>query len=170
MKKLLLFIVLSIALFSEYKIGNIEDKAVYFEDILLKEADFNTFKVIERDSDYGKDKRNVYYRGIKIKGVNPSYFTYISRGTIESLYFKDNKNVYYEGERIKEVDFKSFKIIGSSYAVDKNNVYYVGRKINEADRKTFKISTCELVDEHEGCPYAEDKINYYKFGEVVEKK
>lgn len=167
MRKILIFIILSITLFSEYKV---EDNNVYFGDMIIKEADFSTFKVVERDSDYGKDKNNVYYKGLKIKGANPFYFTYITRGTIESLYFKDNKNIYYEGKKIKEADFKTLKILGSNYAIDKNNVYYMGEKIDEADRKTFKISICDVVDEHEGCLFAEDKINYYRFGKVIKKK
>lgn len=160
MKKLAIFILFSSMIFSEYEI---KSKNVYFNSILLKDAQSSSFEVIDRDSDYGKDAYNVYYKGNKLLGADPLSFTYIVKGTIESLYFKDKKNIYYEGIKIERADFKSFKILGSGYSVDKNTAYYEGKKIRGSDSKTFKVSRCEIQDEHDGCPYSKDKnYNYYR--------
>ena len=61
MRKIILFILISISVFSEYKI---ENGKVYYEDKLIAEADAVTF---DSSTDYAQDKNYIY--AIRIDGV-----------------------------------------------------------------------------------------------------
>jgi len=128
---------------------------VYYENELYKMSlkkiegtDRNSFKIL--NSEFSKDKNNVYYYGNKIKGISPDGFEFVGNEFVfknheDSISFlKDKNNVYYlKGKIGKEkyeiiplnFDSKSFKYSNNGfyeltnlnytgYFEDKNGVYY----------------------------------------------
>lgn len=87
--------------------------------------------------DYGKDKKNVYYEGKKVKNADAKTFEILGYTpeyrsmAICYFYGKDEKNIYYRGEVLKEADVKTFKVSGAYEAEDKNYNY----KGNERTKK-----------------------------------
>ena len=77
---------------------------------VIKNADKDTFEVMEKDTRYSKDKNNVYYAGynvVQLQDVDKSSFTI--------------------GEE-------------NGFSYDKNNVYYAGRKLNDISSAGFKVT------------------------------
>jgi len=128
---------------------------VYYENELYKMslkkiegADRNSFEIL--NSEFSKDKNNVYYYGNKIKGISPDGFEFIGNEFVFKnhedfiSFLKDKNNVYYlKGKIGKEkyeiiplnFDSKSFKYSNkgfyeltnlnyTGYFQDKNGVYY----------------------------------------------
>ena len=84
MRKIILFILISISVFSEYKI---ENGKVYYEDKLIAEADAVTF---DSSTDYAQDKNYIYYTEKKIEGADLKTFEILYSG-----YSKDKNHVYF---------------------------------------------------------------------------
>ena len=74
MRKIILFILISISVFSEYKI---ENGKVYYEDKLIAEADAVTF---DSSTDYAQDKNYIYYTEKKIEGADLKTFEILYSG------------------------------------------------------------------------------------------
>ena len=51
--------------------------------------------------DYGKDKKNVYFKNVKIEGADPASFVMLEQG-----YYKDKRYLYFYGKRLKDSDSK----------------------------------------------------------------
>ena len=90
-KKFILFLILSMYIFSYYKI---ENRKVYYDGVLVEGAKSKDFE--DLDGCYGKDKNNVYYRGEKVKKSDSQNFENLGNG-----YGKDKSNVYYYGDIIQ---------------------------------------------------------------------
>ena len=150
---------------------------------IIKNADKDTFEVME-NSDYSKDKNNVYYAGRKLNDISSAGFKVtrlVNRPNLPVNFLNDNKNIYKlitvfdeeTGElknvktavvRNPKVDSKTFETFSYSgnYFRDKNNVYYENelykmglKKIAGADRNSFEV----LNDE-----FSRDKNNVYYYG------
>ena len=97
----------------------------------IKDADAKTFKIM---SDYGKDKKNVYYMGKKVKNADAKTFEIIgykpeySFTAVCYFYGKDKKNVYYYGTVLKGADAKTFKVLNAYEAEDKDYEYNGGER------------------------------------------
>ena len=106
----------------------------------INNADAASFEVV--DSIYSKDKNSVYYRGVKLEGIEPSTLAIFTCG-----YAKDASKVFrvmYDGTMtLMDVsDPSSFTMFENGcYAKDKNFVYYKGNKIDGADVVSFEIGT-----------------------------
>lgn len=87
----------------------------------IKGAHIPTFEVLK--SGYAKDKRNLYYCGIKIQKKPSKSVDIDASGYV----IVDNKTVYYEGKRVVGADAPSFHIYNtlSRYPIakDKKQVY-----------------------------------------------
>ena len=156
-------------------------EAVYLK--IIKNADKDTFEVME-NSDYSKDKNNVYYAGRKLNDISSAGFKVtrlVNRPNLPVNFLNDNKNIYKlitvfdeetgELKNVKtavvknpKVDSKTFETFSYSgnYFRDKNNVYYENelykmglKKIVGADRNSFEV----LNDE-----FSRDKNNVYYYG------
>jgi len=150
---------------------------------IIKNADKDTFEVME-NSDYSKDKNNVYYAGRKLNDISSAGFKVtrlVNRPNLPVNFLNDNKNIYKlitvfdeetgELKNVKtavvknpKVDSKTFETFSYSgnYFRDKNNVYYENelykmglKKIVGADRNSFEV----LNDE-----FSRDKNNVYYYG------
>ena len=150
---------------------------------IIKNADKDTFEVME-NSDYSKDRNNVYYAGRKLNDISSAGFKVtrlVNRPNLPVNFLNDNKNIYKliavfdeetgELKSVKtavvknpKVDSKTFETFSYSgnYFRDKNNVYYENelykmdlKKIAGADRNSFEV----LNDE-----FSRDKNNVYYYG------
>ena len=167
-----------------------ENGEVYYEMPYLeikskvKGADAKTFENVGEDKMetigfFGKDSKNAYFLGKKIKDVSPKGFE-----ILDTKYVKDDKNLYkfetdsfpyFSSSEIKTrkvsidgLDVKSFKVLENDkdsytdYYVDKSNIYMDKdnlKKITGADRNSFEIL---------GYSIARDKNNVYNEGEKLE--
>lgn len=174
----------TIKLKDEYSHFAKDDKNLYYDGTLLKDADYNSFKVLSEN--YAIDKNNLYYLYYHyfFNEDGKVEFKDNVKPDLQSLeylgdnFFKDNKFIYnhsyfgYEGKnhlvKMNEFDVNTFKIINDYYAIDKNNIYYlvhvtgsdyVVNIVENADFDTFKI-----VNDR----WAKDKNNCY-FDGVIEE-
>ena len=188
LKILVLFILAGSIVNAEYlkENGEIYYEMPYFEvKSKVKEADAKSFESFEdrnktvMDSYYGKDNKNVYLLGKKLKNVSPKEFEILNED-----YIKDDKNIYkvkleealfFSSNEINTkkisvdgLDVKTFrtlendKEIETNYFGDKNSVYYIYEnidKIKEADRNSFKILDYYIT---------KDKNNVYYKGKKME--
>jgi len=186
LKILILFILAGTIANAEYfkENGEVYYKMPYFEiKSKVKGADAKTLENVGEDNMemagfFGKDSKNTYFIGKKIKDVSPKGFE-----ILDAKYVKDDKNLYkledklssyFSSNEIKTkkvsidgLDVKSFKVLENNkdyyfnYYVDKNNVYLDKdnlEKITGADRNSFEIL---------GYSIARDKNNVYKKGEKL---
>lgn len=186
LKILILFILAETIANAEYfkENGEVYYKMPYLEiKSKVKGADAKTFENLGEDKMkvigyFGKDIKNVYFIGEKIKDVSPKGFE-----ILDAKYVKDDKNLYkledklssyFSSNEIKTkkvsidgLDVKSFKVLENNkdsyfdYYVDKSNVYIDKdnlEKITGADRNSFEIL---------GYSIARDKNNVYNKGEKL---
>ena len=186
LKILILFILAGTIANAEYfkENGEVYYKMPYFEiKSKVKGADAKTLENVGEDNMemagfFGKDSKNTYFIGKKIKDVSPKGFE-----ILDAKYVKDDKNLYkleddlssyFFSSEIKTkkvsidgLDVKSFKVLENNkdsyfdYYVDKSNVYLDKdnlEKITGADRNSFEIL---------GYSIARDKNNVYNKGEKL---
>ena len=186
LKILILFILAGTIANAEYfkENGEVYYKMPYLEiKSKVKGADAKTFENVGEDNMeiagyFGKDSKNVYFIGEKIKDVSPKGFE-----ILDAKYVKDDKNLYkledklssyFSSNEIKTkkvsidgLDVKSFKVLENNkdsyfdYYVDKSNVYIDKdnlEKITGADINSFEIL---------GYSIARDKNNVYNKGEKL---
>ena len=186
LKILILFILAGTIANAEYfkENGEVYYKMPYFEiKSKVKGADAKTLENVGEDNMemagfFGKDSKNTYFIGKKIKDVSPKGFE-----ILDAKYVKDDKNLYkfetdslsyFSSNEIKPkkvsidgLDVKSFKVLENKkasltdYYTDKNSVYFHKddlRKITGADKNSF-----EILEEY----IARDKNNVYSKGEKL---
>lgn len=186
LKILILFILAGTIANAEYfkENGEVYYKMPYLEiKSKVKGADAKTLENVGEDNMemagfFGKDSKNTYFIGKKIKDVSPKGFE-----ILDTKYVKDDKNLYkfetdslsyFSSNEIKTkkvsidgLDVKSFKVLENNkdsyfdYYVDKSNVYIDKdnlEKITGADRNSFEIL---------GYSIARDKNNVYNKGEKL---
>ncbi len=186
LKILVLFILAGTIANAEYlkKDGEVYYKMPYLEiKLKVKGADAKTFENLGEDKMkiigyFGKDSKNVYFLGKKLKDVSTKKFE-----ILDEKYVKDYKNLYnlktdslsfFSIDEIKPkkvsidgLDVKSFKVLENKkasltdYYTDKNSVYFHKddlRKITGADKNSF-----EILEEY----IARDKNNVYSKGEKL---
>ena len=186
LKILVLFILAGTIANAEYlkKDGEVYYEMPYLEiKLKVKDADAKTFENLGEDKMkvigyFGKDSKNVYFLGKKLKDVSTKKFE-----ILDEKYVKDYKNLYnlktdslsfFSIDEIKPkkvsidgLDVKSFKVLEdkkaslTDYYTDKNSVYFHKddlRKITGADKNSF-----EILEEY----IARDKNNVYSKGEKL---
>ena len=186
LKILVLFILAGTIANAEYlkKDGEVYYEMPYLEiKLKVKGADAKTFENLGEDKMkvigyFGKDSKNVYFLGKKLKDVSTKKFE-----ILDEKYVKDYKNLYnlktdslsfFSIDEIKPkkvsidgLDVKSFKVLENKkasltdYYTDKNSVYFHKddlRKIAGADKNSF-----EILEEY----IARDKNNVYFKGEKL---
>ena len=186
LKILVLFILAGTIANAEYlkKDGEVYYEMPYLEiKLKVKGADAKTFENLGEDKMkiigyFGKDSKNVYFLGKKLKDVSTKKFE-----ILDEKYVKDYENLYnlktdslsfFSIDEIKPkkvsidgLDVKSFKVLENKkasltdYYTDKNSVYFHKddlRKITGADKNSF-----EILEEY----IARDKNNVYSKGEKL---
>ena len=85
-----------------------DEKHGYFK--VIKNADKDTFEVMEKDTRYSKDKNNVYYAGynvVQLQDADKNSFTIVE----DEDFSYDKKNVYYAGRKLNDISPNGFKVI-----------------------------------------------------------
>ena len=110
-----------------------ENGRIYFVDNKdgtkqeVKDVDFKTFEIFEKDYNFAKDKNSVYYKKKKLNGISSNNFKYFDGGLSEGI-FVDEKGIYMDWEKFvkgKGADKNSFRIVAPwGYGQDKNKRYF----------------------------------------------
>ena len=143
------------------------DSKLFVEKVELSpEIDLKTLKPIG-NSEYSKDKNNVYYNFKRIEGADIKSFE-----PLGYVIGKDKRSVYYETQKINGIDVKSFEFLEYNFFKDKNNVYYQRgefmdnpgisykfSKIEGADSKTFEAIDYSVGKDKNNVYYETQKIN-----------
>lgn len=100
--------------------------------VLVDDADPLTFKRL-CEYRWGIDKKNIYYKGNIVEGVNLKYLQVLyppDKTDPFIQYLKDDKNVFFKYEIVKGADPKTFKVVSGQKweAEDKNYKYETGRR------------------------------------------
>lgn len=158
-----------------------DEKHGYFKAI--KNADKDTFEVMEKDTRYSKDKNNVYYAGynvVQLQDVDKDSFVIAD----ENAFSYDKKNVYYAGRKLNDISSNGFKVtrlvnrpnIPINFLNDDKNIYKLIDVFDEetGELKSVKTAvvknpkvdskTFELFDHWEN--YFRDKTNVYYENEL----
>ena len=149
---------------------------------IIKNADKDTFEVME-NSDYSKDKNNVYYAGynvVQLQDVDKNSFTIGE----ENGFSYDKKNVYYAGRKLNDISSAGFKVtrlvnrpnLPVNFLNDNKNIYKLIAVFDEetGELKSVKTAvvknpkvdskTFELFDYWKN--YFRDKNNVYYENEL----
>lgn len=158
-----------------------DEKHGYFKAI--KNADKDTFEVMEKDTRYSKDKNNVYYAGynvVQLQDVDKDSFVIAD----ENAFSYDKKNVYYAGRKLNDISSNGFKVtrldnrpnLPINFLNDNKNIYKLIDVFDEetGELKSVKTTvvknpkvdskTFELFDHWEN--YFRDKNNVYYENEL----
>ena len=158
-----------------------DEKYGYFKAI--KNADKDTFEVMEKDTRYSKDKNNVYYAGynvVQLQDVDKDSFVIAD----ENAFSYNKKNVYYAGRKLNDISSNGFKVtrldnrpnLPINFLNDNKNIYKLIDVFDEetGELKSVKTAvvknpkvdskTFELFDHWEN--YFRDKNNVYYENEL----
>ena len=151
--------------------------------LIIKNADKDTFEVMEKDTRYSKDKNNVYYAGynvVQLQDVDKDSFVIAD----ENAFSYDKKNVYYAGRKLNDISSNGFKVtrldnrpnLPINFLNDNKNIYKLIDVFDEetGELKSVKTAvvknpkvdskTFELFDHWEN--YFRDKSNVYYENEL----
>ena len=158
-----------------------DEKYGYFKAI--KNADKDTFDVMEKDTRYSKDKNNIYYAGynvVQLQDVDKDSFVIAD----ENAFSYDKKNVYYAGRKLNDISSAGFKVtrlvnrpnLPINFLNDNKNIYKLIAVFDEetGELKSVKTAvvknpkvdskTFEVFDYWEN--YFRDKTNVYYENEL----
>ena len=123
-----------------------DEKHGYFKAI--KNADKDTFEVMEKDTRYSKDKNNVYYAGynvVQLQDVDKNSFTIGE----ENGFSYDKKNVYYAGRKLNDISSAGFKVtrlvnrpnLPINFLNDNKNIYKLIAVFDEETGELKSVKT-----------------------------
>ena len=115
---------------------------------IIKNADKDTFEVME-NSDYSKDRNNVYYAGynvVQLQDVDKNSFAIGE----ENGFSYDKKNVYYAGRKLNDISSAGFKVtrlvnrpnLPVNFLNDNKNIY---KLIAVFDEKTGELKSVKTA-------------------------
>lgn len=115
---------------------------------VIKNADKDTFEVMEKDTRYSKDKNNVYYAGynvVQLQDVDKSSFTIGE----ENGFSYDKKNVYYAGRKLNDISSAGFKVtrlvnrpnLPINFLNDNKNIYKLIAVFDEETGELKSVKT-----------------------------
>ena len=124
-----------------------DEKYGYFKAI--KNADKDTFEVMEKDTRYSKDKNNVYYAGynvVQLQDVDKDSFVIAD----ENAFSYNKKNVYYAGRKLNDISSNGFKVtrlvnrpnIPINFLNDNKNIY---KFIEEYEEETGELKSVKTA-------------------------
>ena len=115
---------------------------------VIKNADKDTFEVMEKDTRYSKDKNNIYYAGynvVQLQDVDKSSFTIGE----ENGFSYDKKNVYYAGRKLNDISSAGFKVtrlvnrpnLPINFLNDNKNIYKLIAVFDEETGELKSVKT-----------------------------
>jgi hypothetical protein len=112
------------------------EKEVFYDGGILKDADADTFRVL--NAIYAVDKNVAYYNGEVIGGADALSFKSFGK-----VYATDNKAVYTKGRIIQNIKPVSFSVLGENFVGGDGRVFYddyiFDGEIVGADLATFQV-------------------------------
>lgn len=117
-------------------------------------ADKVSFHVIH-GSEYAKDKRSVYFRGLAVDEADPHTFTALPNG-----YGKDANRGFYDGQPIQGSDGKTFETLPGGWARDQHDVYAGAEALHACDPRTFRNLDGHWHVDSRCAYYGNEKISY----------
>jgi len=134
---------------------------VYFRQRPVKDADVNTFRVLNMC--YARDTAQIFYYGFHsdlYNGIHKIPCKAASFSMLEYPYSKDDESVFCVYTKIAGADVNSFSVIGNSFSKDINHVYMESKMLKDADAATFMIVPHDenSLDEFN---YTKDKKNAF---------
>ena len=114
---------------------------------IIKNADKDTFEVME-NSDYSKDRNNVYYAGynvVQLQDVDKNSFAIGE----ENGFSYDKKNVYYAGRKLNDISSAGFKVtrlvnrpnLPVNFLNDNKNIYKLIAVFDEETGELKSVKT-----------------------------
>lgn len=126
---------------------------VYFQQRLVKDADVNTFRVLNMC--YARDTAHVYYYGFH-SGLNNGIHKILCQASsftiLEYSYSKDDASIFCVYDKITGADVNTFSIVGNNFSKDRDHICKKSKPLKDADATSFMIA-----------PHDEgslDKLNY----------
>lgn len=113
-----------------------DDHQVYRFGEPLPGADPTTFSSFEENTEWGRDRDNVYYGQTLIEGAEPETFRLLDGGA--EGWARDVAYVYRDGERVDGLDATTFVLLEGGYFHDKNALYYRGDPVDGANLSTLQ--------------------------------
>ena len=123
------------------------EKHGYFK--VIKNADKDTFEVMEKDNRYSKDKNNIYYAGynvVQLQDVDKNSFTIVE----DEDFSYDKNNVYYAGRKLNDISSDGFKVtrlvnrrnLPINFLNDNKNIY---KLIDVFDEETGELKSVKTA-------------------------
>jgi len=140
------------------KANYLKDKrSVYTLNRVIEEADPETFEVVTRYSErYSKDASNIFYNGIRVKGVDKE-----THEIIDEVHHRDRSNIFFAMNPLSE-DPGNFQVISRAYSRDSQSAYWRGRKISD-DAENFEVFPSDRAE-----AYAKDSIKAFWGWKTIE--
>ena len=191
-KKVILYLLITIPLFSDYHINN--GKVFYRNDKLeknkfitemksIKDVDIPTFKRLT--AFYAVDGKKVYYKGEVVEGIDRNSFEIIRLDLVkdkDNLYFGNNKldisskgfsflgNISNEPSAQVGINtsvyFKNFEsIYYAVFDIEKNKVIKI-KKIENADKNSFKSLRNDFAMDKGSVYYKGEKLEGVTYGQI----
>ena len=124
-----------------------DEKHGYFK--VIKNADKDTFEVMEKDNRYSKDKNNIYYAGynvVQLQDVDKNSFTIVE----DEDFSYDKNNVYYAGRKLNDISSDGFKVtrlvnrrnLPINFLNDNKNIY---KLIDVFDEETGELKSVKTA-------------------------
>jgi len=151
-----------------------DKNSVYVDKQRLEGVSPKGFEILDNDSNFIKDYKNVFYldraddgitfipRVQNIEGVNVATLEFA--GGYYSKYYKDKNNVYFMDNRDGKIKFKklsyvnpkTFEMVDNTFARDDKNLYLFEYKLDGIDAKTFEKISSNIVKDKNGLYFLED--------------
>lgn len=129
------------------------------------DADYDSFRSMERDYWYARDRDHVFCKGGRLGDMRPEDFAKAMPlgdagppGIAGSMYALDSRAVYYCADALPGADAATFRYLADArdYGVDARRVYYQSIWLRDADRATFEAVDPSWAARPSGLGGAED--------------
>ncbi|MEL6107079.1 MAG: DKNYY domain-containing protein [Planctomycetota bacterium] len=103
-----------------------DKETAFFRGIWIKDADIESFRVLDWRKELSRDRNWVYWTSIRLSN-DPNHFEVLDGG-----YSRDRENVYYASSAIKGADANSFVVTSPTTGRGRDNKreYNLGRPVD----------------------------------------
>ena len=117
-----------------------------FDKLRKFRCDLQTLEIL--GAEFARDVKNVYRRGRRVKGADPSTFEllgpYYARDAVRVFTFA---SWHRQTTVVEGADPGSFLAMGSEFGTDRNNLYYLG-ELSEGSKTNGETRVNSFIDQH----------------------
>ncbi len=142
----------------------VKDTSVYYYDKIIKDADANSFDIINHTNlAYAKDKKHVYHKGVKTE-YDATTFEIHEKHWRNKTYFSDKNDVYIYDYYTKSyfpigsTSPKSFRKYNDKINIDDESIYWENIRITDSHSETLKIISYEFFCDKNNVYYKDFKL------------